>query len=120
MVLDILAVTLLAGSLVLILSAIRVNPYFHIIGRNREVPGQKVVTAGPYRVVRHPAYSGGIISWIAFAGLMRSRFYWILAAAGILYLVIRTAREDRRLFKSIAEYPAYAKQVRYRVIPGIW
>jgi protein-S-isoprenylcysteine O-methyltransferase Ste14 len=39
--------------------------------------------------------------------------------AGLL-MVLRTIFEDRLLIKELPGYMEYAKQVRYRLMPGVW
>jgi protein-S-isoprenylcysteine O-methyltransferase Ste14 len=47
---------------------------------------------------------------------------WALVPAGVTgcLFVIRTALEDRTLRAELAGYQAYAEEVRYRLIPGLW
>lgn len=82
--------------------------------------GHKVVTTGPYAVVRHPMYIVVIILLFAVPVALGSRFALILAAFLTLLLIIRTNFEDRTLHEELKGYPEYAKQTRYRLIPGIW
>ncbi len=82
--------------------------------------GQKVVSSGPYAVVRHPLYAGVLILFPSIALMLGS--WWGLAASLALLggLVVRTALEDRELQRSLGGYPDYARRVRYRLIPLIW
>jgi methanethiol S-methyltransferase len=94
------------------------------LGRNlaavpRPKQGATLVERGPYRVVRHPMYSGAIL--IAFG--------WALAVAGTLslayacmvvgFLAIKTAREERWLREELAGYAEYERRVR-RLIPFVY
>lgn len=82
--------------------------------------GHQVASSGPYRFVRHPMYLSLVLSWPALALLLGS--YWALAP-GLLasaLIVLRTVLEDRTLQAELPGYAAYAAQVRYRLIPGIW
>lgn len=82
--------------------------------------GHQVATSGPYRYVRHPMYFSLVISWPALAMLFGS--YWALIpsllASGLI--VLRTALEDRTLHEELPGYAEYARQVRYRLLPGVW
>jgi protein-S-isoprenylcysteine O-methyltransferase Ste14 len=40
-------------------------------------------------------------------------------AIGLLFAV-RTSKEDQMLRQELAGYEAYAHQVRYRLMPGVW
>ena len=94
------------------------------LGRNlaavpRPKQGATLVERGPYRVVRHPMYTGAIL--IAFG--------WALAVAGSLslvyacmvvgFLAIKTAREERWLREELTGYAEYEHRVR-RLIPFVY
>lgn len=81
---------------------------------------QSVVTAGPYRFVRHPMYAGTLLAWVAAALTLDSWWMLVPAALGIALFVWRTAREDTFLQDRLPGYPDYAKRTRYRLLPGIW
>src|SRR5207302_8239576 len=55
----------LVGSLALMNWATRANPFFSSVVRIQEERGHRVVSAGPYRFVRHPGYAGGIVMFVA-------------------------------------------------------
>jgi protein-S-isoprenylcysteine O-methyltransferase Ste14 len=38
----------------------------------------------------------------------------------VFLLILRTALEDRALQAELAGYTEYARQVRYRLLPGVW
>jgi protein-S-isoprenylcysteine O-methyltransferase Ste14 len=80
----------------------------------------KVVTQGPYRFVRHPMYVGAIVMYFASALILGSE--WALWTAGVILvsLVWRTALEDRTLRRELTGYEEFARQTRYRLVPGVW
>ena len=82
--------------------------------------GHKVVTTGPYALVRHPMYIVVIVLLFALPVALGSRYALILSVFLTLLLIIRTYFEDRTLHAELEGYPEYAKQTRYRLIPGIW
>ena len=96
------------------------NAFFAIQVRIQEERGHMVATGGPYRFVRHPGYVGQILFELAAPLMLGS--IWGLIPAGMIALLalLRTALEDRMLQKELPGYQAYAKQVRYRLLPGIW
>jgi protein-S-isoprenylcysteine O-methyltransferase Ste14 len=96
------------------------NTFFSQIVRIQSERGHAVAAAGPYRYVRHPAYIGGILSELALSTLLAS--WGAVAAAGFcaVLLILRTALEDRTLQAELSGYVEYARQVRYRLLPGIW
>lgn len=82
--------------------------------------GHQVATEGPYRFVRHPMYLSLVLSWPGLALLLGS--YWALLPGSLAsaLIIIRTFLEDRTLIKELPGYADYARQVRYRLLPGIW
>jgi len=83
--------------------------------------GHHVVDSGPYRLVRHPSYSGGLLA-LAGAGLALHNWLSVAAAVGIpmLAILIRIAVEEARLVGYLGDdYRAYAKHTK-RLVPGLW
>jgi protein-S-isoprenylcysteine O-methyltransferase Ste14 len=96
------------------------NPYFSAIVRIQADREHAVATGGPYRVVRHPGYVALILIEMAISALLAS--WWALFAGGLcaVLLILRTVLEDRTLQAELPGYSDYARQVRYRLIPGVW
>jgi protein-S-isoprenylcysteine O-methyltransferase Ste14 len=82
--------------------------------------GQTVVSTGPYRLVRHPMYSAGVLLIVATPVALGSFWGLILAAALILLIVLRLLDEERLLGAELPGYRDYATRTRYRLIPGIF
>lgn len=100
--------------------AMHSNTFFAATVRIQEERGHVVVSDGPYRFMRHPGYIGWIVSLGATPVMLGS--LWALVPAGIAagLLVVRAAFEDRTLQAELDGYQDYARQVRYRLVPGIW
>ena len=100
--------------------AIASNAFFSQIVRIQPERGQTVVTGGPYRYVRHPAYIGAILYELAVPVVLAS--WWAMIPSGLaaILLIFRTALEDRTLQAELAGYAEYVRRVRYRLVPGIW
>ena len=96
------------------------NAFFSQIVRIQSDRGHAVVSHGPYRFVRHPAYVGMILFELAMSILLASWWSAIPGALGAILLILRTALEDRTLQAELTGYRDYARQVRYRLVPGIW
>ena len=96
------------------------NAYFSEVVRIQDDRGHKVATEGPYRFVRHPGYTGAILSFLGSPLLLGSWWAFIPTAIGIGGYVLRTALEDRTLQLELEGYQAYTEQVHYRLIPGVW
>ncbi|MDH5552659.1 MAG: isoprenylcysteine carboxylmethyltransferase family protein [Nitrosomonas sp.] len=98
----------------------RENTYLAQVVKIDKARGHKVVTTGPYALVRHPMYIVVIVLLFALPVALGSRVALILAVFLTLLLIIRTYFEDRTLHAELEGYPEYAKHTRYRLIPGIW
>ena len=96
------------------------NTVFSQIVRIQSERGHTVVTGGPYHYVRHPAYVGAILYELAVSVLLASWWALIVSGLGVILLVLRTTLEDRTLQAELTGYAHYARQVRYRLLPGIW
>ncbi len=82
---------------------------------------QELVTAGPYRVVRHPGYAGSLAVWLGYAasrggGLALAVVaLWMLAA----YLWRMRAEEKMLVGRFGSAYEAYMARTK-RLIPGVY
>jgi protein-S-isoprenylcysteine O-methyltransferase Ste14 len=85
------------------------------------MPADGIVSSGPYRIVRHPAYLGTLIGHAGIAVLLLSP--WSVAVFALAWLpivVARTLLEDGVLRNGEPGYPDYCSQVRWRLVPGAW
>jgi protein-S-isoprenylcysteine O-methyltransferase Ste14 len=118
--LQLVALALLVLSYLVSTWAMAVNRFFSAFVRIQKDRGQTVVTSGPYRWVRHPAYAAGIPAFLA-TPLMLDAFWALIPAALVVAgMIVRTALEDRTLQEELEGYAAYARRVRYRLLPGVW
>ncbi|MFI9200637.1 methyltransferase family protein [Streptomyces sp. NPDC053048] len=81
----------------------------------------RVVSSGPYRWMRHPAYGGLLLAVLGYSVLFGNALSWLLIAACCLTAVgYRIHVEERMLLDGLGEeYRAYAGRTR-RLIPGVW
>ena len=96
------------------------NPFFSQVVRIQTERGPTVIAAGPYRLVRHPAYLGAIVFEISAPLLLGCWPALWLSLVSIGLLVLRTQLEDRTLQAELPGYLAYTRQVQKRLLPGIW
>ena len=81
---------------------------------------QKVITTGPYAIVRHPMYLG-VFAFYTFSPLALGS-YWVLIPALLIVpvLFIRIRDEEKELLDNLEGYKEYVVKTKYRLIPGIW
>ena len=96
------------------------NTFFSAVVRIQKDRGHTVVSTGPYKYVRHPAYAAMILYYLMIPVVLSS--LWALIPAGLLVCmtIIRTIFEDRTLQEELDGYKSYGKRVRYRLLPNIW
>ena len=111
---------LFAFSTAVITWAMLVNTHFETIVRIQTDRNHRVITTGPYAFIRHPGYVGASLLPLSVPLIVGSVYGLIPACMALLILIIRTALEDRTLQRELDGYSDYARQVRYRLIPGLW
>ena len=82
--------------------------------------GQRVISSGPYALVRHPMYLGVTLMYLASPLALGS--YWALLPALLIVpiLVARIINEEKVLERDLAGYREYKQITRYRLLPGVW
>jgi len=82
--------------------------------------GQSVVSTGPYAIVRHPMYAGGLLLVLGTPLALGS--CWGLLAIGAMMPVLlwRLFDEERFLARKLPGYTEYCARVRWRLIPGVF
>ncbi len=84
------------------------------------VANQKVISTGPYAIVRHPMYASGLL-YLAGTPLALGSYWGLLPLAGMLpFLIWRLIDEERLLQDQLPGYTEYQRHVRHRLVPGIW
>lgn len=80
---------------------------------------REVVARGPYRVVRHPAYACELVMVIA-AGAARSWEVAIALGALVTLSLVPRIRAEEAMLSGDDAWAAYARRVRFRLVPGLW
>jgi protein-S-isoprenylcysteine O-methyltransferase Ste14 len=105
---------------IIFLTAKKENKYFSTVVRIQTDRGHQVCQTGVYKIVRHPGYTGMIISSAALPLLTGSLWGIIPAAVSIILMIVRTYLEDNTLKRELAGYVEYSQVTRKRLIPKIW
>jgi protein-S-isoprenylcysteine O-methyltransferase Ste14 len=82
--------------------------------------GQRVISTGPYALVRHPMYAAalGLLMGIPIAlGSYLGLIIFVAIAGAILW---RLLDEEKFLAASLPGYRVYQETIRYRLMPGVW
>jgi protein-S-isoprenylcysteine O-methyltransferase Ste14 len=98
----------------------RANSFAAPVVKIQAERGHRVVTTGPYALVRHPMYAGAVLFFIGVPLLLGS--WYGLAAVPVVtaMLVARTLMEERMLANELPGYREYEARVRWRLVPGVW
>ncbi len=118
--LSVLGLAFLAASMSMSLWAVHTNRFFSPVVRIQEERGHHLITGGPYRLVRHPGYVAAMGSTIGSGLALGSWWSFAPLVPVALMILRRTIIEDRFLHEHLEGYPEFAKQTRYRWIPGVW
>ncbi len=82
--------------------------------------GQKVISTGPYAVVRHPMYSFATLMWLAIAPSLGSYVSLPFFVLLIPIFVARLLNEEEVLRRDLPGYAEYCRGTRHHLIPYIW
>jgi protein-S-isoprenylcysteine O-methyltransferase Ste14 len=81
---------------------------------------QRVVSTGPYAIIRHPMYAAGLILMLGIPLALGSWWGFLALAPGVPALVWRILDEERLLKRELPGYAEYTQRVRFRLIPGLF
>ena len=110
-------VIILAGYLIVFL-VFRENTYASRIVEVEK--DQKVISTGPYAIIRHPMYLGGLLMYL-FSPIALGSFWAIIAFMPLAVLfILRIFNEEQVLVKELPGYKDYMQKVKYRLIPFVW
>ena len=83
-------------------------------------PDQKVISTGPYALVRHPMYAGALVMLLGIPIALGSWWGILVVAAILPALIWRLFEEEKFLARNLAGYVEYQNSVRYRLVPMVW
>ncbi|HJQ38798.1 MAG TPA: isoprenylcysteine carboxylmethyltransferase family protein [Thermoanaerobaculia bacterium] len=81
---------------------------------------RSLTTRGPYRVVRHPSYSGSIIAFIGVEILLNS--YLILITLPFVFITCRQIAREEGILSELhgGEWQRFAARTPYKLVPFIY
>jgi protein-S-isoprenylcysteine O-methyltransferase Ste14 len=120
LIVQVIGLLAMAAAMAVMIWAVAVNRFFSSVIRLQTDRGHHLITSGPYRYVRHPAYAASPYLLIGGGLALGSWLATLIGLVMALLLLRRTALEDRFLREKLEGYAAYAEKVRYRVFPGVW
>jgi protein-S-isoprenylcysteine O-methyltransferase Ste14 len=81
---------------------------------------QKVVSTGPYAIVRHPMYLSAAVLYLATPVALGSWWAVLPALAYLPIFVLRIRNEEEVLLRELPGYDEYRRRVQYRLVPFLW
>lgn len=84
------------------------------------VKGQKVISTGPYSIVRHPMYVGVIFIYLFFPIALGSLWSFLFFLPIIPFMAWRIVNEEFLLRRDLFGYEEYIDKVKFRLIPHLW
>jgi len=109
---------LVAAGFVIVFLVFKENTYS--LATIELAPEQKVISSGPYALIRHPMYFGGLIMLAGIPVTLGS--WWGLLVFLVLTpaLIWRLIDEEKFLARNLPGYLEYQNKVRYRLLPFVW
>lgn len=118
--LSVAGAVLIAVGVLIVWLTFRENSFAAPVVRIQDERRQRVVSTGPYAIVRHPMYAGASLYLIGMPLLLGSWLGLLVLPLILGALTLRIFLEESVLRKGLPGYDEYAARVRHRVIPGVW
>ena len=106
------------GSWALVFHVMRVNTFASAVVKVEAE--QRVITDGPYGIVRHPMYTGFCLMTVATPFALGSYVAVCTALPLIPVIVFRLFDEERALREELPGYTEYCERTRFRLIPLVF
>jgi len=81
--------------------------------------GGRLVTGGPYRLVRHPMYFAVLLAMSGFCAGYATAWRWAALVALVIVLAVKAGVEERLMSARHPGYADYARS-RKRIVPFLW
>ncbi|HYA09537.1 MAG TPA: isoprenylcysteine carboxylmethyltransferase family protein, partial [Gaiellaceae bacterium] len=106
------------GSLLLVAGGLRLGPSLTPMPKPR--PGQELTTTGVYGLARHPMYGGGLLFALGWSIVFASVVGLALTAVLVLFIELKSRREELWLAEHHPGYEEYRRRTRRRFIPFVY
>jgi protein-S-isoprenylcysteine O-methyltransferase Ste14 len=84
------------------------------------IENQKVISTGPYAIVRHPMYASDSLYLLGTPLALGSYWGFVPLAVMMPFLIWRLFHEERFLTSNLPGYAEYQKRVKHRLVPFVW
>jgi protein-S-isoprenylcysteine O-methyltransferase Ste14 len=116
---------LLPGVVVFVCGLFGLVVSYRVLGKShspwtRPIDGARLVTTGPYALVRHPVYACYILLGLGLELSFGSVLGVGVVVAAFIYYDLRTREEEKWLRAAYADFDSYRRHVRGRLIPGLY
>jgi protein-S-isoprenylcysteine O-methyltransferase Ste14 len=81
---------------------------------------QRVISSGPYHIVRHPMYAASLIMWLAIPLALGSYVALPVFVLMIPVYVLRLLNEEKVLRRDLSGYSEYCVTTPFRLVPHVW
>ncbi|MFZ1998126.1 MAG: isoprenylcysteine carboxylmethyltransferase family protein [Candidatus Sulfotelmatobacter sp.] len=116
--LAILSQAFFLGGCLMVFWVVKANSF--AVATIRVEPDQKVISSGPYRIVRHPMYLGASVMFLFAPLALGSYFALPVFALFIPIIVFRLLNEGKVLRQELPGYAEYCLHTRFRLVPLFW
>lgn len=104
----------------LIYDVFKTNAFAATVVRHQQDRAHHLVDSGLYRYVRHPMYASLLLVMAGLGLWLESSAGALMSLVPMLILALRIHFEEKLLREALPDYAAYARRVRWRLLPGIW
>jgi protein-S-isoprenylcysteine O-methyltransferase Ste14 len=111
---------LVAAGFLLVGWTLLTNPFASSAVRVQEERAHRVISTGPYALVRHPMYLAVLLVCLGAGPALASWYAGLLLLPMVAVFIRRTLLEDAMLHGELPGYADYASRVRSRVVPGVF
>ncbi len=118
--LNLAGVALFIPACVLLSWSMAVNQHFETTVLIRMDGRQRVVSSGPYRLVRHPGYLAVLICAASYPLILGSWAGFAPTSLFFALFIVRAALEDRALRQELPGYQQYTATTKARLLPWVW